>query len=528
MHHGGPFSIPAINNYIPEKVKPWIFIVIVIIIQFSGGLYLAATNEMVGGMSLMQQDVLMAGFASLIGMSLTFAIMLRLKMRFTSKFALITCCSVLIICNLISIYTNNIVVLIFTCFIAGIFRMWATFECNSTIQLWLTPKRDMSIFFCFIHLLVQGCILLSGITNMYVILFSKWQYMHWLIIGLLLIVIFTVTVIFNNKRFMKPFPLYGIDWLGALIWGFILLDLNFIFLYGDHYDWLSSWQIKYAFLFLIIMLPIQLYRASFIRHAYIPLAVFKYKAVYMGILIYLIIDILIAPANMLENIYFGKILGYDTTSSISLNWMALLGIVVGAIFSYFFFARNKNSFKSTFLIGFALVVVYLCLMYFLIDYTTTKEILYIPIFFRNLGYVIIAIVLQTNLMKVPFHHFFQGVSAQAFVSVAIGSAWGTCILSQLFKRITTEKFQLISSHFDSVNHQAFQIDSGVLSSIVGQHTLIVSLKEMYGVLIIGAFILGIFFILYRYPALPFNVYPRMTTIVKVIRQQLPSRYRLKH
>lgn len=526
MHHqGAPFSIPAINNYIPEKIKPWIFIIFVIIIQFSGGLYLAAANEMVGGMSLMQQDVLMAGFASLIGMSLTFAIMLRLKMRFTSKFALITCCSVLIVCNLISIYSSNIVILIATCFIAGVFRMWATFECNSTIQLWLTPKRDMSIFFCFIHLLVQGCILLSGITNIYIVLFSKWQYMHWLIIGLLLLIILVVLLIFNKKRMMRPFPLFGIDWLGAIIWGLILLDLNFIFLYGDHYEWLASRQIQTALVFLIIILPIQLYRASFIRHPYIPLRVFRYKAVYMGMLIYLIIDILIAPANMLEHIYFGNILGYNSTNLISLNWIAFSGIVVGAIFSYFFFAKMKKSFKITFLIGFSCILLYLCLMYFLIDYTTTKEMLWMPIFFRNLGYVIVAIVLQTNLMKVPFHHFFQGVSAQAFVGVAIGSAWGTCILSQFFKRITTGNFQIISSHIDRVNHQASLVDFGTLGSIVGQHTLIVSLKEIYGLLIIGSLIIGVFFILYRYPNIPFRLYPTMNTLVRIVKSQFSTRAR---
>lgn len=75
-HHSGPFKIPAINDYIPEKVKPWIFIFFLLIIQFSGGgIYLATLNETFGERSLMLEDVLMAGFASMAGMSLVFTVL---------------------------------------------------------------------------------------------------------------------------------------------------------------------------------------------------------------------------------------------------------------------------------------------------------------------------------------------------------------------------------------------------------------------------------------------------------------------
>lgn len=57
MHETGPFSIPAIRDFIPEKLKPWIIVVFVIIFQLSGGVYLAAVSEMVGGLSLMQEDI---------------------------------------------------------------------------------------------------------------------------------------------------------------------------------------------------------------------------------------------------------------------------------------------------------------------------------------------------------------------------------------------------------------------------------------------------------------------------------------
>ena len=54
MHETGPFYIPAIRDFVPPKLRPWIIIAFVIVFQFSGGLYLAAVSEMVGSTALMQ------------------------------------------------------------------------------------------------------------------------------------------------------------------------------------------------------------------------------------------------------------------------------------------------------------------------------------------------------------------------------------------------------------------------------------------------------------------------------------------
>ena len=121
MHETGPFSIPAIRDFVPPKLRPWIIIAFVIVFQFSGGLYLAAVSEMVGSTALMQEDIMMAGYASMIGMGLTFAIMFRLKFRFASKTSLMTCSIALIVSNLICMQTHSIPVLVITCFFAGIF-----------------------------------------------------------------------------------------------------------------------------------------------------------------------------------------------------------------------------------------------------------------------------------------------------------------------------------------------------------------------------------------------------------------------
>ncbi|MDE6342866.1 MAG: hypothetical protein K2K93_11180, partial [Muribaculaceae bacterium] len=153
--HSGNFDIPEVRAVIPRRLKPWLFIFFVLIVQFSGGLYLAAASDMAGTTGLMQEDILMAGYSSLIGMSINFCVMFRIKFRFSTRTQLMICGIVLIAANIICAHTDNVFLLSGTCFVAGWFRMQATLACNSTIQLWLTPVRDMAIFFCYVYIVVD-------------------------------------------------------------------------------------------------------------------------------------------------------------------------------------------------------------------------------------------------------------------------------------------------------------------------------------------------------------------------------------
>ena len=309
------------HHFIPDKLRPWIVILFVIVFQLSGGIYLASVSEMIGSLALMQEDILMAGYSSLVGMSLTFAIMFRLKFAFKPKTSLLICCAAIIICNVICMHTANLPILIFTCFISGVFRMWGTFECNSTIQLWLTPKRDLSVFFCYIYLLVQGTMLLSGITTNYISIISKWEYMHYFVIILLFIVMLLVMLIYNNKRFIKRLPLYGIDWTGAILWGVTVLSMIFVGLYGEYYDWWSSEWIVLGTIIAILSLSVNIIRASFIRHPFISNSLWNYKIIWIVILLYFIYDLLLSPSHLLEHIYLSDILGYDEYHINTLNWI---------------------------------------------------------------------------------------------------------------------------------------------------------------------------------------------------------------
>lgn len=495
--HSQTFSIPEIRSFVPERAKPFIVIAFLIIIQFSGGVYLSSVSEMVGTTALMQEDIMMAGYASLIGMALNFVLMFRIKCAIPPKTTYFVCGIVIILANLICMNTHSVPVLVITCLIAGFFRMQATFQCNSTIQLWLTPTRDMSVFFSWVYLIVNGTIQLSGLTTVFISSFSEWHYMQWFIIGLMLFMLLIVMLCYKNYSTMPKIPLIGIDWLGMFMWGAAALSALFICIYGKHYDWWKSEYIWAATIATVVLVALNLWRASFIRHAYIFPHTFRHPIILQIIATIIIADILLAPGHIFEHILMEGMFRYDAINLISLNWIALGGSILGVFFTWRVFAIKKWSYQRMLLISFICIFLYLLYFYFYIDYNLPKEMLFFPIFIRNFGYIILSISLLTANTRLPFpFEFFQGVTIQNMFSAIFGAAIGNAVVGRLLDSTSLKNFNLISASFDRVNTDVNTLPIKDLYHIAYQHATIISMKEIYGWLLILS-ILCIIFLLLR-------------------------------
>lgn len=516
----GPFDIPDIPNYIPRRLKPWLFILFVIIIQFSGGIYLAAATDMVGTTAMMQEDILMAGYASLIGLAINFAVMFRIKFRFSNRAQLLVAGSVLIAANLICTYTTSVPVLVLTCFVAGWFRMQATFACNSTIQLWLTPVRDMSIFFCYVYLLVDGVIQLCGIATIYTAFFSQWEYIHWIMIGLLALMMLVVMILVKPVKGPMFIPLLGIDWIGAVLWAGFMMCFTFVCVYGNYFDWWKASEIRWATVLGLICLLINLWRASFLRHPYISFRAMKNRNVIKATSVYLVFFTLLATEHVFEHSYAADILGFDETNLIDLNWYVFAGIIAGCAFTYFTFALHKWRYKTMTAFGFALAVVYLAYFYFFIDYGVEKDMLFIPLFFRGAASVVISIVFLTSIVQsgLPFQIFPQALTINGFTGAVMGATFGPAIIGEFLRHIMAKNAALAGSFMTDFNPDAVNIPIGRLYGIVQKQSLVVSMKEIYGWLLIIAIVSLVLILVSYSPVRPWAIFPKWKTVRRTLRR----------
>lgn len=510
----GPFDITDVPDYIPRRLKPWLFIFFVIIIQFSGGVYLAAASDMVGTTALMQEDILMAGYASLIGLAINFAVMFRIKFRFSNRTQLLVACIVLIAANFICANTESVPVLVVTCFIAGWFRMQATLACNSTIQLWLTPTRDMAVFFCYVYILVDSVIQLSGIATIYTAFFSQWEYMQWIMIGMLALMMILVLILIKPVRGPMFIPLLGIDWIGAILWAGFMMCFTFICVYGNYFDWWDSGEIRAAALLGLVCMIINLWRASFLHHPYISFRAMRNRNVIRATIIYLVFFTLIATEHVFEHAYAANILGFDETNLIDLNWYVFAGIVVGCGFTYLTFALRKWRYKTMTAIAFSLAIVYLAYFYFFIDYGVEKEMLFLPLFFRGAAAVIISIVFLTSIVQsgLPFQVFPQALTINGFTGAVMGATLGPAIIGEFLRHTIAKNASLLGSVITDFNTDTAHVPLSQLYGLVQTQALVVSMKEIYGwLLIIAIFSLMIILVSYG-PLRPAAFFPKWKTV----------------
>lgn len=505
----GAFDIPDVPDFILRRLKPYLFIFFVLIVQFSGGVYLAAASDMVGTTALMQEDILMAGYASLVGMAINFAVMFRVKFRFSTRIQLIVSGIVLIIANVICACTDNVPLLVGTCCVAGWFRMQATLACNSTIQLWLTPVRDMAIFFCYVYIVVDSVIQLSGIATIYTAFFSQWEYMHWIMTGLLALMVLLVMLLVKPVRGPMFIPLLGIDWIGAVLWAGFMLCFAFICVYGNFYDWWAAAEMRGAALTGLACLGINLWRATFLHHPYISFRAMTNRNVLRAAGVYLVFFTLIATEHVFEHSYAVNILGFDETNLIDLNWYVFAGIIAGCVFTYFTFALHKWRYKTMAAIAFALAAGYLAWFYFFIDYGVEKTMFFTPLFLRGAASVIISIVFLTSIVQsgLPFQVFPQALTINGFTGAVMGATLGPALVGEFLKHTMARNVTLLGSFRGA----------GQYYGMVQAQALVVSMKEIYGWLLMTALIFLLMILVSYGNVRPFAIFPKWSTVRRSIK-----------
>lgn len=207
--------INAWNDFVPHWMRFPLFLLIIVVFMFSGGVYMSGVNQMSSTTELRSEDVLMAGYASMVGLTVAFPVLFRIVFRFRTRDILMCSALVFIACDYISMTSGFAPLVVAVSFISGLFKIISTFACWNNIQLTITPRRDFAMFFPFLFAFVLGSVQLVNIATGYSIYAFDWRAMHRLTIGAF-IAIFAIVYFGMRKNFHQgPYiPFYGIDYLG--------------------------------------------------------------------------------------------------------------------------------------------------------------------------------------------------------------------------------------------------------------------------------------------------------------------------
>lgn len=490
---GGPpmtFAMPMYHDFVPKWIRPWIYVVLAFCFQLSNGMYLGAMNNIVGEWGIMREDVQMCLYATLIGMALYFPVLFRMKFRFSNRLLLMTSAAVIVVCNLLATFRMPLPLLWVLCVVCGMAKIQGTFECMSTIQLWMTPKRDFGVFFPILHIILLCSIEVAGYLSAWFAFDMHWTYMHWLVMALMLVVLLVQALLTRPFHAMPQIvPLKGIDWMGALLWCALWLQVAWLLNYGDWLDWWHSSDFRLVTGTMLITFAVCLQRMMHHPKPYIEPAMWTYHNVVPVILLIGVVEALFSCEHVLEMVYYEEVMHYADHTYEALNQWSLPGIVAGCLFSIGWLKLMRwNVYK---LIALALVAfcIYAGGFYVLVDSNISIEQLRIPILWRGFSYAVLCISFMWCLHAImSFEHFFQALSVFNVLHMFVGGLVGAALHGRGMKYYVADGFARCSGYVDSVRMSARAVDFPQMMNGIVEGFLAQSVKILFGwTLIAGLF-----------------------------------------
>lgn len=143
------------KDFVPDILRFPLMLLIIIIFMLSGGIYMSAVSEISGSFSWIKEDILMAGYASMTGLTMAFPLLFRILFRFPTRSILLVSAVAFIVCDYVCMVCQYLPLVVLMSFISGFFRILSTFVCWSNLQLRITPNRDFAVFFPFLFTFIQ-------------------------------------------------------------------------------------------------------------------------------------------------------------------------------------------------------------------------------------------------------------------------------------------------------------------------------------------------------------------------------------
>ncbi len=470
------------KDWVPRCIRPWLYVYLAATFQLSAGVYVGSLAHMMGELDLMREDVMMCLYATLCGMAFTFPILFRTKFRFTNRSLLLFSAGGVVVCDLLALVAwQCLPALWFVCLMLGYFKLQGTFECMSNIQLWMTPKRDFRVFFPILNIFILFGMIAGEVLAVYLCYVATWQYMPWLMIGIMLFNMLWLFVCTRHFRFMPKMPLLAIDWLGAVLWIAVVMQLAFIFTYGEFYDWWHSTVICDLSASTAVTLGLALWRMHFIRHPYIEPHIVRNPSLWLILVFILIVGAFMATEHVLEEVFFEAGPGWHHYPRLILALPQFIGVVAAALFALLWLVKLQLGFVRLIAISLGVFALYCIYMYLRMAPNMALWQMWVPMFLRGFSYTLLtATILYAVRCVSQLMTFFQSLAVFHSLNMVLAAIVGAAVFSFGIRYFMADNIARYAGYVDAVRATAHGMPdiSSVMASLQ-----VSTVKQIYGIVI---------------------------------------------
>ena len=280
----------------------------------------------------------------------------------------------------------------------------------------------------------------------------------------------------------------------------LALQISYLFSYADWLDWWNSPVFCQLAVMSIVTLAFCLWRMLTIRHPYYEPKMWTYRHLAPVLILITLVEAFLATEYVLEEVYYEEVMHYSEEVSVWLDWFAIVGIVCGCAFSYWWMHTCRRSYLRLCTIGIAALIGYLFGFYSLMTTDIHISQLALPVACRGFAYAALCCAFFVWLHEImSFQHFFQALSVFNFLHAVMGGVFGCAVYARCLAYLVPDNFARYSAAIDRVSFSRAPFALGEYMEGFVSQMMEVSIKQIYGAVLYAAIILFLLFLLYDMP-----------------------------
>lgn len=145
--------------------------------------------------------------------------------------------------------------------------------------------------------------------------------------------------------------------------------------------------------------------------------------------------------------------------------------------------------------------------------------LFVPLFVRGMASVIISIVFLTSIVQSGLHFFVfpQALTINGFTGAVVGATLGPALIGEWLSHTVARNAALLCAAMTDLSAAVAGHHVGELYGMVQRQALVVSMKEIYGWLLIIALVSVAVIAVSYGPMRPWAIFPKWRTIRRALR-----------
>lgn len=374
--------------------KPWIsklewgiriglFLVLLsALVQF--GMFALSQNYMISYLGAQPEDISFALLLTYAGIISILPVQFRFLRYFETRAYLLTNITIGIALNLLCLSCNDLIFFYMLRFFQGIIVGNSAACVLTLIFTRLRTERMQAIGSAVFYGTILGNTVAIGLVGAFVVNATDWRHTYLILVIFQLLVLLIILLMLRRSNGTRKYPLYQIDWQGAIIFAVAAISFAYTIIYGSKYYWFSDERICRVSIIFVFSLSIFIYRQLSLKRPLVHLNILTRKNVLIGLSLLAIYYGGKDTINLIYG-YAGNILKWDPLQVMLLGCCNVGALVLSLTFSTRLMLARRHSARIYMIAGFLVMGIYNLWAYFIISADLSFANLVLPVCLQGIA-----------------------------------------------------------------------------------------------------------------------------------------------